>query len=179
MDWSLCILCQSEHGDLVDPEKSTRKTYCGYKSLSSRMLEFHSLNALPLPINVEQLFGEHVGENGMANNLKAHHAKWHQSCYKLFDNQKLTRVRIDSNRKRKHPEISSPETRRSYTSQSNVGSLNVKCFFCNDESGDMHQALTMSLDANVRKCATDMSDLNIIAKLSEGVGHGFQGSMVS
>ena len=161
------MLCQSNDGDLVDPEKSTRKSYCGYISLSSRILQFHRLNALPIPINIEQLIGENIGENELANNMKAHHAKWHQSRYRLFDNQKIFRAQASSN-KRKHVEISSPETRRSYSSQGNVGSVIVKCFFCDTESGEMHQASTMTLDANIRKCATDMCDSRIIAKFSEG-----------
>ena len=51
---------------------------------------------------------------------------------------------------------------------SNVGPVIVKCFFCDTESGEMHQASTMTLDANIRKCATDMWDSRIIAKLSAG-----------
>ena len=221
MDWSLCVLCQSNDGDLVDPEKSTRKSYCGYTSLSSRILQFHRLNALPIPINIEQLIGENIGENELANNMKAQHAKWHQSCYRLFDHQKLFRVQASSNKrkhveissletrrsyssqgdvgsvivkcflcdtesremhqastklfrvqassnKRKHVEISSLETRRSYSSQGDVGSVIVKCFLCDTESREMHQASTITLDANIRKCATDMYDSRIIAKLSEG-----------
>ena len=111
----LCVLCQSNDRDLVDPEKSTRKSYCGYTSLSSRILQFHRLNALPIPINIERLIGENIGKNELANNMKAH-AKWHQSCYRLFDNQKLFHAQASSN-KRKHVEISSPETCRSYSSQ--------------------------------------------------------------
>ena len=72
----------------MDPEKSTWKSYCGHTSLSSCILQFHRLNALPIPINIEQLIGENISENELANNMKAHHAKWHQSCYRLFDNQK-------------------------------------------------------------------------------------------
>ena len=79
----------------------------------------------------------------------------------------MNRVRASSY-KRKHTEISSPETRQSYTSQSNIGSLSVKCFFCDGESDGTHQETTMSLDASIRKCAIDMSDSNIVAKLYEG-----------
>ena len=39
-----------------------------------------------IPIKFEQLAGGDISENGMTNHLKAHNAKWHQSCYKLFDN---------------------------------------------------------------------------------------------
>ena len=104
MDWSLCVLCQSKHRDLVDTEKYTWKSYCGHTLLYSHILQFHRLNALPIPINTEQLIREYIGENVSANNMKAHHAKWHQSCYRLYDNQKLSCVQASSN-KRKDVEI--------------------------------------------------------------------------
>ena len=53
--------------------------------------------------------------------MEANHVKFHQSCYRLFDNQKLSRDQA-SLHKRKHVEISSTETHRTYSSQGNVGS---------------------------------------------------------
>ena len=44
----------------------------------------------------------------------------------------------------------------------------MKCFFCDTVSGEMHQASSMTLDGNIRTCATDMCKSRIIAKLSEG-----------
>ncbi|KAG0715668.1 hypothetical protein GWK47_011424 [Chionoecetes opilio] len=44
------------------------------------------------------------------------------------------------------------------------------CFFCNKPAGtaDLHEAATKELDKNVRRCATELGDTELLAKLSEG-----------
>ena len=44
------------------------------------------------------------------------------------------------------------------------------CFFCNKLAGtaDLHQAATKDIDKNVRRCATELRDTELLAKLSAG-----------
>ena len=40
--------------------------------------------------------------------------------------------------------------------------------FCDDASGTLHQASTFNMDARVRKCAIQLQDRLLLAKLSAG-----------
>ena len=46
--------------------------------------------------------------------------------------------------------------------------MNKACFFCGLASGDLHEASTFNIDRNVRKCAVDLQDTVLLAKLSVG-----------
>ena len=52
---------------------------------------------------------------------------------------------------------------------SGARTLNVRScfFFCDDASGTLHQASTFKMDARVRKCAIQLQDRVLLAKLSE------------
>ena len=41
-------------------------------------------------------------------------------------------------------------------------------FFCDQSSGEIHLVSTMKLDRNVRKCAMELQDTVLLAKLAGG-----------
>ena len=57
-------------------------------------------------------------------------------------------------------------TRRSCGGTSNVHVST--CFFCDKDSGNLHQVATFSIDTRVRKCALELQDTILLAKLSAG-----------
>ena len=42
------------------------------------------------------------------------------------------------------------------------------CFFCDQISGDIQLVSTMTLDGKVRKCAMELQDTVLLAKLAAG-----------
>ena len=42
----------------------------------------------------------------------------------------------------------------------------ASCFFCDDTTGDLRKAETLALDTRVRRIAVEISDTNLLAKLS-------------
>ncbi len=55
IDWSLCVLCQQPSpGHLINSRRSHEKPK-GYRTLANSLEELHSLNALPLNIDVSRL----------------------------------------------------------------------------------------------------------------------------
>ena len=58
MDWSRCLFCQSKkrRDHLLSPSKSKRPDIgLGYKSVAESLLKFREIDALPFPIDVDQL----------------------------------------------------------------------------------------------------------------------------
>eukprot|EP00058_Branchiostoma_floridae_P011619 XP_002597107.1 hypothetical protein BRAFLDRAFT_76362 [Branchiostoma floridae] len=114
--------------------------------------------------------------NGINATFKEQSARWHKSCYLKFGNTKLERAK---ERKRKSTEEEdSPSkrvfTRSSLTDENGVcvqpDSKSCICFLC-DKGGTnetLHEVSTFQLDYRVRKCAQDIQDDDLLAKLSGG-----------
>ena len=82
----------------------------------------------------------------------------------MFNNFKLQRAE-----KRKGTEIepsTSKITRRSSGGASKVDF--TKCFFCNNDSGDLHGVTMFKLITRVKECALQLQDTILLAKLSAG-----------
>ena len=84
----------------------------------------------------------------------------------VFNNLKLQRAE-----KRKKSETIPSSSNSKIMRRSCGGASNVHvsmCFFCDKDSGDLHQAATFSVDTRVRKCALELHDTVLLAKLSAG-----------
>ena len=61
---------------------------------------------------------------------------------------------------------------KKYTRQraTHKGSTKYVCFFCGDDNkvDTLHKAATFGLNQKVTKCATDLQDQQLLAKLSAG-----------
>ncbi len=99
--------------------------------------------------------------------MMSNKAMWHKSCSNKFNVTKLLRAQ-----KRKcATEDREPESiaARKYPRRS----VTIKdvCFFCSEtasESEPFREAATLQLDSRVRKCAHDLQDESLLAKLSAG-----------
>ena len=170
-DWAKCMLCQLDSKEpLRCPTKSKRgDTDTVYKTLVENINEFHQLQCMPLKIELKRL----DEGNGMEKTLIEYNAKWHRSCFLKFGKLQLDRMK---DRKRKSSETPGNVSKRIYTRCSRnseptetASSIGV-CFFCSNGSdeGHLHEVCTFQLDYRVRKCAHDLQDDELLAKLSAG-----------
>ena len=162
-DWSLCVLCQEKKTEnLQNPLSGSRSDRGrGYDTIASNILEFDSLNALPIHINLTRL----DGGNGVAETFRINNARWHKSCKDKFSTLKLDRAR---KRKCASPNDTIPSEK--YTRQRNTETFDSeKCFFCqNHNNENLHNASTFQLDSRVRSIAIQLQDKTLLAKLSSG-----------
>ena len=163
-NWQECIFCQKHTTeDLQCPaniRRSDVEVGLGYYSLETNLERCRSLNWFPADISVEHL----DDGNGMAITLQKYEAKWHKTCRNKFSDLKIDRY---EKRKRKEESEGTSGTTSKVTRQS-VGSATATmvkaCFFCGETSG----ASTFNIDRNGRKCAVDLQDTVLLAKLSVG-----------
>ena len=109
IDWSLCVLCQQpSFGHLINPRNGrSHEKPKGYRILAVNLEELHSLNALPLNIDLSRL----DDGSGIEETMTTNFAKWHKSCLVL-----CSRSQVDRVRKRKEKEQSTAITMQ-YTSE--------------------------------------------------------------
>lgn len=91
-DWALCVLCQTITDEkLTDPLKVKKQTIytCGYTTISANITEFSKLGCIPLNIDIERL----NDGKGIEQTLMSNQAKWHNTCYRKFNLQKLNRIK--------------------------------------------------------------------------------------
>ena len=165
-DWTICVFCQLDTKEsLISP------TDRGYETIADNITQFSNLDSMPIKINLARL--DHG--NGIQSTLKEQNAKWHKSCYQKFSHTKLERA------KRKHKsEEDGTASKRIFTrstssggdtaSGGTVGSNCPKCFFCSQQETKekLCEVCTFQVDYRVRKCAHDLQDENLLAKLSAG-----------
>ena len=161
LDWEKCVLCQRNTSETLQcPAHSKRKDLgSGYESLGTNVKQFQQLGRLPFKTVLASLDDD---ARGLTQKMKDNNAKWHKSCKDQFSNLKLQRAEkrgtesADSHGTKK-------AARRSHSTKSTPQS-----FFCEGSSGELHRASTFNLDANVRRCAFQLNDTLLLAKLSAG-----------
>ncbi len=166
-DWNNCVLCQEVTQEpLVCPFNVTKEVYgSGYDTLAHYLTAFNEIGAVPMNINVSRL----DDGSGILNTLKSHKASWHKQCYNKFSKLKLERAQ-----KRKSvndSDMASPVKTRSVQGVDDKSSGNKRCFFCDDDAGDMHRASTIDIDQKVWLCAMELQDTKLLAKLAMGDMH--------
>ena len=170
IDWSKCILCQSNTKKTLNcPANSKRQDAgAGYETIANTLVEFNALQALPFDIDLDVM----KENDSLESSLRTHKASWHTSCYSKINTTKLKRLkgkkRQGSNERNNH----SPKkiyTRHSGSCDAAVHESTIPvCFFCGngDHGGILHEVTTFKLDQRVRKCAHDLKDQELIAKLA-------------
>ena len=165
-DWTFCALCQQPSSEsLIDPSKSKNKSQStGYEMLADNLQSLDELNPLPLTIKISRL----DDGTGIEEMLKLHNAKWHKTCYVMYNKTKVNRAR----KKVVRGEHSSPlkdRFREAFSCMSQSDEKLLTCFFCDTlADNDFHKAATKQLDANVRKMATELNDTHLMVKLVSG-----------
>ena len=173
---------------LVCPARSTKPPIgSGYKSLASHLLQFQAHGHMPMNIDIRTL----DDGDGIEATLMRHHASWHKTCRLKFNQTKLERLGMRStleeeeeeeginNKKEgdekgslqeekcKQNEVSAMQTRSSHEI---VDLKEAKCFLCDEAAGSagLHNASTYDIDMRVRKCAMELEDSSLLAKLAPG-----------
>jgi len=167
-DWKKCCLCQRITNELLQcPLKSKRLDIDvgqGYSTLSANIICLNELQELPIPVDMERL----DEGSGIEATLIENKATWHKSCYTKFN---ATQVRRAEKRKSSLQDSELMEVpARKYTHQSaNSEMEELTCFFCAEVasvSEPLREVTTLRLDSRVRKCAHDLQDERLLAKLS-------------
>jgi len=168
-DWKKCCLCQKATKESLQcPAKSKRHDIGvgqGYSTICTNITRFSELDELPMSIDLDRL----DEGSGMEATMISNQAMWHKSCYNKFNVTKLKRAE-----KRKSSTADEPEIFpcRKYTRQTTFQEPTKDiCFFCAEgksASETLREAATLRLDSRVRKCALDLQDQSLLAKLSAG-----------
>ena len=165
IDWSKCILCQKiTEESLTSPGGNVRKgdAGAGYRTLANNILRFHDLQYLLLPIDVQQL----EDGDGIAAKFIGNNAKWYKACFNKFNNLKLQCAEKRKSQNNLDCSLSTKFTRSS--SGTRCSTTKSLCLFCDDSSGTLRQASTFNIDARIQKCALQLEDKVLLAKLSSG-----------
>ena len=165
-NWGLCALCQTDTNEpLQCPARTTKPPIGrGYVTLAENLLQFQELGHMPMHLDLGRL----DSGGGLEATLVANSAKWHKTCRLKFNQTKLERMKqktlLDT---QSGAGTSTIHTRSSASLPSSDKSL---CFFCNQPAGStvLHEASTYQLDQNVRECALQLKDTELLAKLAPG-----------
>ncbi|XP_041462085.1 uncharacterized protein LOC121413358 [Lytechinus variegatus] len=167
-NWELCIICQEQTDEpLQCPFRSNAKPFgIGYASLVEDLTQFKELHQMPMDIQLERL----NDGDGLKETLMRNSAKWHKKCRLKF-NKKMFHQQSRAEIASRLPlsDITQKVCTRSATPIPSQQAEPV-CFFCNKPGGneELHHASTMDIDKNVRRCATELGDTELIAKLCAG-----------
>ncbi len=162
-DWAKCCLCQVDKKErLISPLLNpTKRVDDGYSLLGRNIPRFHSVNQLPINLNPARL----DDGTGIEETLRTNKAQYHDSCKMLFNNTKLQRAEkrlMPATDKDESSNSSSKVPRRSQVPE------RAECFLCEEEGGDLREAMTMKLNKRLNECAKNLSDGKLLAKLSTG-----------
>ena len=105
MDWNLCVLCQQDGDDLKVPSANLDPNVCGYSSLARNINSFLN-EGLQLPNKITVALSDLIGDSNIADNLRAHKAKWHKGCQAELAPCKLERI-LKSAANKRHKKSSS------------------------------------------------------------------------
>ena len=167
-NWKLCLVCQEETTEsLVCPVLYTcRDPGSGYTTMAANLVKFDELEKLARTVQLQRL---EEGQ-GVEATMVAHQAKWHKTCVLQYN---ITMLR----RAEKRPIASSsafgssddvPGKRtRSFSSEANTSE--ASCFFCGESGTEtLHGVATYQVDTRERKCAAQVGDNELLARLSMG-----------
>ena len=167
-NWELCILCQAETDEpLQCPLRSTMKpSGSGYASLTEDLLQLKGLRHMPMELNVNRL----DDGDGVEATLRTQCSVAKKCCLKfnkkMFDQPSRAESASGQQSRTGTPTVHT----RSAAAHRLPQSTEPICFFCNKPAGtaDLHEAATKEIDKNVRRCATELGDTELLAKLAAG-----------
>ena len=147
---------------LISPRSNpTKGADDGYGLLARNIPQFHSVNQLPIKLDPARL----DDGSGIQETLKTNQAQYHASCRLLFNN-----TRLQSAQKSKRPTGDGDESNSSsnIVSRRSPTRQKAECFLCEEQGGEVREAMTMKLNKRVNECAKMISDGKLLAKLSAG-----------
>ena len=157
INWDLCALCQTASPEtLICPAK---RDGAGYTYVAETLSEFRRLGHCPIPVDLSLL----DEGDGYQATFQRQSAQWHKRCRTKVSSDKLKR-RLKAAEEKSQSPASPVKTRRLLGDTSHVN----KCILCDSDEGTLHEARTLGLDYKVRKCAEDLQDRNLLAKLASG-----------
>ncbi|MGH0137981.1 UNVERIFIED_CONTAM: hypothetical protein FKN15_068919 [Acipenser sinensis] len=163
-NWELCVLCQKEAGEAVQcPAKSTKAPIDStYKSLAGHLSQFQELGHMPMDIDPERL----NDGDGMEATMMTDLAGWHKTCRLKFNQRKLELQR-KSREERKAGTSSAVHT---LSKHGNIDLTEPICFLCDEPAGSagLYQASTNDIDLKFQRCAMELQDTALLAKLAPG-----------
>ena len=166
-DWKLCVLCQKDtKAGLECPARSSKAPVgSGYKSLAEHLIQFQMHGCMPLDLDIKRL----DDGDGIEATMMNHHACWHKACRVKFSQTKLERLerRLAGE---KNKESLPMQTRSSHESVESVELNEDRHFFCDEPAGSacLHNASTYDIDRKVHRCALELEDTSLLAKLAPG-----------
>lgn len=163
-NWKLCCLCQHNTS-----EKLLDATSSGYLTLASNIPQFYKMNCMPILLDPKRL----DDGDGIQSTLEKNKATYHNSCKLKFKTSKLERKRKSLSTPEEKCEVSSAKFTRSSINKTCTEVDSEKkgeCFICNqtDTTMNLRQAMTLQLHNKLKKCAENLLDDNLLAKLSVG-----------
>ena len=94
-DWTKCCLCQEDRDEKLTCPTRYGIEQSGYILVGKNVPMFQSINEMPIKFD-SALLDE---GSGIEETLRANNAKYHQSCKRLFSNQKLEQAKINSRKR--------------------------------------------------------------------------------
>ena len=163
-DWQICAICQNVTSEALQCPADTKRSDvgAGYKTLAANIEKFAKLGCMPKELCLSRL----DEGNGIEETFLANKARWHKSCYALYNSTKLKRA------EKRHSTQQEDLVGGKFTRSSAgvcVENTIPACFIC-EESDDriFHNVSTLGLDDRVRECASLLNDEKLLAKLSGG-----------
>src|SRR6218665_3940540 len=160
-DWGHCCLCQQEKHEKL-PQPNFKQETNGYKTLQTNIEILQSLFALPIPINPTRL----DNGTGVENTLSQNQAKYHSSCYLLFNNTQVDRAK--ERREKKSAFQSADERSTKRVKRTNINTKDNVCFICENEDDrpNLRQVETVQTCENLKEFAHTLNDTKLLANSS-------------
>ena len=128
-----------------------------YKVFLENLNSFKDLGALPVKVD--------YGESVIAQVFIQNNASWHKRCHQKFNTSMLERVKNGHKRKG-----SSDEGHTACRPKRKSNSMSTTCIFCGDVTTELlHEFTTFNMDKAIRDMANEMSDSDMLVKMSGGV----------
>ena len=159
-NWQMCAICQEVTSEALQCPADTKRSdvRAGYKTLAGNIEKFSKLGCMPRDLCLSWL----DEGNGIEGTFLANKARWHKSCYALFDSTKLKCA------EKRHATLEEDLVGGTFT-RSNVSVCSKEtvpaCFICDKSDGQtLCNVSTLGLDGRVRECAILLNE----EKLSGG-----------
>lgn len=140
-NWQNCAICQDATSEALQCPADTKRSDvgAGYKTLAGNIEKFSKLGCMPTDLCLSRL----DEGNGIEGTFLANKARWHKSCYALFNSTKVKRA------EKRHATLEEDLVGGKFT-RSNVSVCSKEtvpaCFICDKCDGQtLHNVSTLGL----------------------------------
>lgn len=141
-NWQMCAICQEVTSEALQCPADTKRSDvgAGYKTLAGNIEKFSKLGCMPRDLCLSRL----DEGNGIEGIFLANKARWHKSCYALFNSTKLKST------EKRHATLEEDLVGGKFT-RSNVSVYSKEtvpiCFTCDKSDGQtLHNVSMLGLD---------------------------------